>query len=48
MVMDLLAELNRSSGRTVLIATHSDLADAFATRRVCLKDGAISENTCDV
>ena len=31
MVMDLLAELNRSSGRTVLIATHSDLADSLAT-----------------
>ena len=47
MVMELLAELNRSSGRTVLIATHSDLADALATRRICLKDGAVSENTCD-
>ncbi len=47
MVMDLLAELNRGSGRTVLIATHSDLADALATRRICLKDGAVSEGSCD-
>jgi putative ABC transport system ATP-binding protein len=46
-VMDLLAELNRRSGCTVLIATHSDLADALATRRICLKDGAVSEGSCD-
>jgi ABC-type lipoprotein export system ATPase subunit len=46
-VMELLAELNRSSGRTVLIATHSELADSLATRRVCLKDGALSESACD-
>jgi ABC-type lipoprotein export system ATPase subunit len=46
-VMDLLAELNRRSACTVLIATHSDLADSLATRRVCLKDGAVSENSCD-
>jgi len=46
-VMDLLAELNHSSGRTVLIATHSDLADGLATRRICLKDGAVSESSCD-
>jgi ABC-type lipoprotein export system ATPase subunit len=45
--MELLAELNRSSGRTVLIATHSELADAFATRQVCLKDGGVSERSCD-
>jgi ABC-type lipoprotein export system ATPase subunit len=47
MVMDLLAELNRGSGRTVLIATHSDLADALATRRICLQDGAVLEGSCD-
>jgi putative ABC transport system ATP-binding protein len=46
-VMDLLAEVNRSAGRTVVIATHSDLADSLATRRVCLKDGAVSESSCD-
>jgi ABC-type lipoprotein export system ATPase subunit len=46
-VMELLAELNRSAGRTVLIATHSELADEFATRQVCLKDGGVSERSCD-
>jgi putative ABC transport system ATP-binding protein len=42
-VMELLAELNRSFGRTVVIATHSNLADPFATFRICLKDGRIAE-----
>ncbi|HSV93317.1 MAG TPA: ABC transporter ATP-binding protein [Desulfobacterales bacterium] len=46
-VMELLAELNRSSARTVLIATHSELADAYATRQICLKDGGVSERACD-
>jgi ABC-type lipoprotein export system ATPase subunit len=40
-VMELLAELNRQSGRTVVIATHSVLADPFASLRIELKDGAI-------
>ena len=47
MVMDLLAELNRRSGCTVLIATHSDLADALATRRIFLSDGALREDACE-
>jgi len=42
-VMELLAELNRTFGRTVIIATHSSLADPFATFRICLKDGRIAE-----
>ena len=42
-VMELLAELNRTFGRTVVIATHSSLADPFATFRICLKDGRIAE-----
>jgi putative ABC transport system ATP-binding protein len=42
-VMELLAELNRTFGRTVIIATHSSLADPFATFRICLKDGRIVE-----
>jgi len=46
-VIDLLAELNRSSGRTVLIATHSNLADSLAHRRIRLRDGAITDPTCD-
>jgi ABC-type lipoprotein export system ATPase subunit len=38
-VVRLLADLNRSHGRTVIMATHGDLADAFATRIVRLQDG---------
>ena len=42
-VMELLAELNRELKRTVIIATHSNLADPLATLRVHLKDGMISD-----
>jgi putative ABC transport system ATP-binding protein len=41
-VIELLASLNRRLGTTVIIATHSNLADPFATTRICLKDGAIT------
>jgi putative ABC transport system ATP-binding protein len=48
-VMELLAELNRTFGRTIIIATHSSLADSFATSRICLKDGRIAESAaCNV
>ncbi len=40
-VMELLAELNRKWDRTVVVATHSTLADAFATSQIYLKDGKI-------
>jgi putative ABC transport system ATP-binding protein len=40
-VMELLAELNREFNRTVVIATHSNLADALATTQINLKDGMI-------
>ena len=43
-VVELLAELNRKWNRTVVIATHSSMADAFATIRINLKDGKISED----
>jgi putative ABC transport system ATP-binding protein len=42
-VMELLADLNRRFDRTVIIATHSNLADPFATSRICLKDGRVTE-----
>jgi putative ABC transport system ATP-binding protein len=42
-VMELLAELNRRFNRTVIIATHSNLADPFATFRIRLKDGRVVE-----
>ena len=41
-VVELLAELNRYRKRTVIIATHSNLADGYATRLVHLKDGEIT------
>jgi ABC-type lipoprotein export system ATPase subunit len=40
-VIDLLVELNRAFGRSVIIATHSNLADAAATVSIRLKDGRI-------
>ena len=43
-VMELLAELNRQSGRTVVIATHSTLADPYATTTILLKDGTTAES----
>ena len=46
-VIDLLAQLNRDSQRTVIIATHSGLADSLATRHIRIKDGALTDPTCD-
>ena len=40
-VIQLLAELNRKSNRTVIIATHSSLADSLATIKIELQDGSI-------
>lgn len=42
-VINLLAELNRKWGRTVMIATHSNLADSLATIKIYLKDGMITD-----
>jgi len=44
-VINLLAELNRQWGATVLIATHSNLADSIATLKIYLKDGMIADPT---
>jgi ABC-type lipoprotein export system ATPase subunit len=46
-VMDLLAELNRQWKRTVIIATHSNLADSLATVKVHLRDGMITDYKCE-
>lgn len=43
-VIDLLAELNQKWNRTVLIATHSTLADEKASVRIGLKDGMITDH----
>lgn len=40
-VISLLADLNRRFGRTVIIATHSSLADAHAAMILKLRDGRI-------
>jgi putative ABC transport system ATP-binding protein len=47
-VMELFAELNRKWNRTVIIATHSDIADSLASMTLCLKDGEITDHTCDL
>jgi len=47
-VMELLAELNRKWGRTVMIATHSDLADSYSHRTLCLKDGKVLDPSCNI
>jgi putative ABC transport system ATP-binding protein len=41
-VIELLVELNRSFGRTVVIATHSHLADSAASVSIRLQDGQIA------
>lgn len=47
-VMGLLAELNQRQGRTVIVATHSTLADPYATLQVTLRDGMIAQRIpCD-
>lgn len=46
-VVELLAELNRKWKRTVIIATHSNLADALATFKLYLKDGALIDQSCN-
>jgi putative ABC transport system ATP-binding protein len=42
-VVDLLAEMNRKWNRTVILATHSSLADSLATVNFNLKDGMITD-----
>lgn len=43
-VIGLLTELNQKWGRTIMLATHSSLADAHATIKIFLKDGTIKEH----
>ena len=42
-VLALLADLNRTFNRTVIIATHSTLADAHADQMLVLQDGRLME-----
>jgi ABC-type lipoprotein export system ATPase subunit len=48
MVMELFAEMNRKWNRTVIIATHSNIADSLASMTICLKDGMITDQTCNM
>jgi putative ABC transport system ATP-binding protein len=48
MVVALFAQLNRKWNRTVMIATHSNIADSAATMTVCLEDGKINGQACDM
>ena len=45
-VVDLLASLHRTFGCTVVIATHSRLADDLATLALCLQDGKWTDAPC--
>lgn len=45
-VVEILGTLNRDYGRTVVMATHSTVADALATRHLCLRDGLIVDDQC--
>lgn len=45
-VMDLLGDLNRDLHRTLVLATHSQLADSLSTKIVTLRDGSIVDSTC--
>ena len=45
-VVELLTDLNRRWGRTVVVATHSTLADTTATMQIVLKDGMVTEQVC--
>ena len=47
-VVELFAQLNHKWNRTVMIATHSNIADSAATVTVCLKDGKIDGQPCDI
>jgi putative ABC transport system ATP-binding protein len=45
-VISLLTELNRHENRTVVIATHSAIADPVATLTLCLRDGRLVDGSC--
>lgn len=46
LVIKLLADLNRLRGTTIVIATHSNLADRYASVQLSLKDGNIIDQAC--
>ena len=44
-VLELLLELNRSAGTTLVLVTHDEAVAAFADRRITLKDGMVMADT---
>jgi putative ABC transport system ATP-binding protein len=44
-VMKLLADLNRDSGVTILLATHSEEAAGYASRLIRMRDGMIQDDS---
>lgn len=44
-VMKLLADLNRDSGVTILLATHSEEAAGYASRMIRMRDGMIQDDS---
>lgn len=44
-VMKLLADLNRDSGVTILLATHSEEAAGYASRMIRMRDGLIHDDS---
>ncbi len=44
-VMGLLEEIHQKNHRTIIIATHSEVADNLATRQIHLKDGFLVSRT---
>lgn len=45
-VVDILGSLHRDHGRTIVMATHSPIADDVANRHLCLRDGTIVDDRC--
>jgi ABC-type lipoprotein export system ATPase subunit len=45
-VMELLREMNQGSQRTLVLATHSTMADSLASVILTLRDGTIVDCTC--
>lgn len=44
-VLELLLDLNRSAGTTLVLVTHDEAVAAFADRRITLKDGLVMADT---
>jgi putative ABC transport system ATP-binding protein len=44
-VLELLLELNRSAGTTLVLVTHDEAVAAYADRRITLRDGVVMADT---